>query len=442
MNRRRFLRNLIATAGAAPLSVGGFARLAQASGTPKLKVVFAVIPDGFGVDAYGGYNKGLWFPDAGGARDTSNFELNEMSRHLAAYKNQSVFLKGLIVGSGTGGHNAWTTILRDSAASKTSIDLLLGNQLRGTNPTLKRIYSGPHSTVGANWNISYDNGNMIVPEIDPYVLFDQVFGAAAPSGSGAPQVNSRAYLFDVANDRLQQLRSQVSQSEKAKLDTHLDAVEQLVTDLNNAVPVEAACSPASASPASGLIATSADYRDEVTRAHTNIVAHGLSCGTSRVATVQIGRSADPVAIKSVSASRNPHDCAHRYGSVTEWRDSRAWYAKQVKYLLDQLNALPDPDVSGDRLLQHTLVVFTSEMADGAPEHMQDVPVTLIGGASGLLKHNGGRFYDLYEFGERSHWAMGKAVDMQRVWATIGRAAGVEVPYAGDKSTIPNLMSIS
>lgn len=437
MNRRRFLQSLLAGSAAAPLSMAGFSNLALAAGSSKLKVVFAVIPDGFGVDPYGGYNNGLWFPEAGGAKDTGNFQLNEMSNHLSAYKNQAVFLKGLIVGSGTGGHNAWTTILRDSNASQTSIDLLLGDQMRGSNALLKRIYAGPHATVGAAWNVSYENSSMIVPEISPYQLFSQVYGSSAPTGSTS---TSRSHIFDNANSRIQALRSRLGNAEKAKLDTHLDAVEQVVMDMDASVPVADACDPSSASPAEGLVSTSADYRDEVTRAHCNIVAGGLSCGSSRVATVQIGRSADPVAIKSVSSTRNPHDCAHRYGSVTEWRDSRAWYMKQVKYLLDRLSAMPDPDVSGDSLLDHTLVVLTSEMADGAPEHMQDVPVTLIGGASGLLKHNGGRFMDLYDIGERSHWAMGKAVDMQRVWATIGRAAGVEVPYGGNTSSIPNLFT--
>ena len=439
MNRRRFLQSLLATGVAAPLSMGGFSRLALAAGAPQLKVVFAVIPDGFGVDSFGGYDRGLWFPEAGGVADTNNFQLNELSSHLAAYKNQAVFLKGLIVGSGTGGHNAWTTILRDSNSSQTSIDLLLGEKLRGTSALTKRLYSGPHATVGAAWNVSYDGSKMVVPEINPYQLFDQVYGTSSNTTVSSP-TKSRAHLFDQANTRLQALRSNLGGSQRAKLDTHLDAIEQVVTDLNASVPMAGGCNPGDAEPISGLISTSADFRDEVTRAHSNIVASALSCGSSRVATVQIGRSADPVAIKSVSSTRNPHDCAHRYGSVAEWRDSRAWYVKQVKYLLDKLNAMPDPDSPSDSLLEHTLVVLTSEMADGAPEHMQDVPVTLIGGASGLLNHEGGRFKDLYELGERSHWAMGKAVDMQRVWATIGRAAGIEVPYSGNINSIPGLFT--
>lgn len=438
LNRRRFLKSLLVGGAALPFSQVGLTRLAHAA-DPKLKVVFAVIPDGFGVDSYGGYDNGLWFPSVD-ANDTENFTLNAMSEKIAAYKNQSLFLQGTILSSGTGGHNGWQTILRDSAGSKTSIDLLLGQHMPGNNPSLKRIYSGPHATVGASWCVSYQDGTMLIPETSPYQLFDKVFDGVSSSPDTGP-IDTREHLFDPVHDQIQTVRGKLGSKEKSKLDTHLDAVEQVVTDLRNSVPITG-CSPDTASPTEGMSISSPEYRQEVTRAHADIVAAGLSCGVSRVATFQIGRSADQVVIKSVSTTRNPHDCAHRYGSVEEWRDSRFWYTEQVKYLLDQLAAMPDPDVSGDSLLDHTLVVFTSEMADGAPEHMQDVPITLIGGASGLLRNGSGngRYLSIQDQGDRSHWKMGTAVDIQRVWATIADAAGTQVPYSGDTSLVSGIFS--
>jgi hypothetical protein len=434
------MKGLMATGIGAPLSFGGMSRLAHAADSPKLKVVFAVIPDGFGVDSYGGFNNGLWFPQANGL-DTDQFELNELSKELADYRSQSVYLKGLIISSGTGGHNGWTRVLRDSAGQNSSIDLILGDQLRGSNSTLKRIYSGPHATVGASWNISYSGTSMIVPETNPNLLFEQVYSGINTDGGVNVAAPSRSHLFDPVNSQLQELRGMLGASERAKLDTHLDAVEQVKYDLDQQVPVASGCSADEPNIANSAI-NSADYRDEVTQAHIDVLVGGMSCGSSRVGTLQIGRSADQVVIKSVSSSRNPHDCAHRYGSVDEWKESRRWYINKVKYMLDQLARYPDPDVAGDSLLDHTLVVLTSEMADGAPEHMQDVPVTLIGGASGLLKSGTGqgRFYDLIPFGDRTHWAMGTPMDMQRVWATIARAAGTDVSYSGDITSIPNLFT--
>jgi hypothetical protein len=442
-SRRSFLKSLATMGAATPLSMAGMSRLAFAADTPKLKVIFAVIPDGFAVDSYGGYDGGLWFPETN-EKDTSNFALRPMSEAISKYRNQSVFLKGLIVGSGTGGHNGWTTILRDSNASQSSIDVILGDALPGANPTVKRIFAGPHAEVGAAWTVSYQGTNRISPEASPYVLFNDVFNGVSNSAQGnASAVQSKDHLFDPVLNQINEIKSALSGQERAKLTDHLDAVETLASDLRSTSEVDySGCNPSSHEPMNGFNITSADYRDQITDAHSEVLAGALSCGISRVGTLQIGRSADQVVIKSVSSTRNPHDCAHRYGSVDEWKNSRIWYMDKVTELLDKLASLPDPDVPGDNLLEHTLVVLTSEMADGAPEHMQDVPVTLIGGASGLLKNNNGagRFYDLYDQGERSHWKMGKAVDMQRVWATIAAAAGTSVPYSGNVTPIPNLFS--
>ncbi|MEE4245338.1 MAG: DUF1552 domain-containing protein [Kangiellaceae bacterium] len=438
-SRRTFLKNMMAAAVMAPLSTSSLAQLAFANNAAKLKVVFAVIPDGFGVDSYGGYNDGIWFPKTSD-RESTNFELNWLSNYLGNHASNALFLRGLLLGSGTGGHNAWTTILRDSNASKTSIDLILGNALVGNNPALKRIYSGPHAKVGAQWNISYQDGNKLLPEDNPYLLFDQVFGNVTPSSGGSSDPGT--HIFDPVQQDISSLRQLLGSRERAKLDTHLDAVEQVVQDMRSNIPVGDSCTPSAAEPTAGMAITSPDYREQVTKSHANIIAAGLSCGSSRVATMQIGRSADQVVIKSVSTTRNPHDCAHRYGNVDEWRYSRAWYVEQVKYLLDRLAAFPDPDVAGDSLLDHTLVVFTSEMADGAPEHMQDLPITLLGGASGLLQNgNGnGRFLNVSNQGDRTHWRLGQCTDVQRVWSTIAQAAGTSVPYSGNTSKLSGLFT--
>ena len=443
LSRRRFLKRAIGASALMPAMMSPLANLAFANSASKLKVIFAVIPDGFGVDAYGGYNNGLWFPNVSGTEST-RFALNEMSQHLGEYANQALFLRGLLVGSGTGGHNAWQTILRDSQSSKTSIDLILAQTMPGSNPALRRLYSGPHAMVGAAWNISYQDNSMILPEDDPYQLFDAIYGDFQRGGStgGGSGVNDTSHIFDPVKEDIRALKNVLSGHERAKLDTHLDAIEQVVSDIKNTTEPVQACSPANGQPVNGLNIHSADDRDNVTKAHANLLASAMSCGMSRVATFQIGRSADPVVIKSVSTSRNPHDCAHRYGDVNEWKDSRIWYVKQVKYLMDRLSAYPDPDVAGDSLLDHTLVVFTSEMADGAPEHMQDVPVTLMGGASGLLNNgNGsGRYLDLSNQGDRTHWKLGQCTDMQRVWATLAKAADTSVPYSGDTSTLSGIFT--
>lgn len=130
-SRRRFLAGLVAAGLYGPLTQFGLARMALAGQTqqPKLKVVLMNLPDGLAVDSIKGVGfgdgRGLWHPLTQGM-DTTVFELNEVSRELAAYRSQSLYLRGIILGPGNVGHDGWKWALRDSAASMSSIDVCWG----------------------------------------------------------------------------------------------------------------------------------------------------------------------------------------------------------------------------------------------------------------------------------------------------------------------------
>lgn len=439
-SRRRFLMQLAAAGTLLPLGGCGLAQflLQGQRQEPRLKVVFFIVPDGLAVDAYSGpehNGKGLWFPQAP-SDDTAEFELNVVSKELEAYRQQSLYLQGIIVASGTGGHAGWQYALRDSKGQMSSIDKILGDAMPGTQPVHRSLFAGPHAGIdGTPWYVSWDGNKIRAPQQNPVRLYESVFGATAREVRERQSRN--AHVFDPIRDDIAALRARVAGAQREKLVTHLDALEQVAKDLEGAVP--SVCEPLALE---DHPISSAQYRNQVQASHHKVVAAALGCGVTRVATVQVGRSAESLNILDVSASTNPHDCAHRYAGEEVWRGSRQWYARQAKLFMDELARYNDPDVPGDSLLKHTLVVLTSEMADGAPEHMLNMPILLMGGASGLLQSGSGngRYFNIKSQGDRPHWTGGKYVDMQRIWSTIAQAAGTSVPYAGDVSAVTGIFS--
>jgi len=439
-SRRRFLMQLAAAGTLVPLSGSGLAQflLQGQRQEPRLKVVFFIVPDGLAVDAYSGpehNGKGLWFPQAA-SDDTADFQLNVVSEELAAYRQQSLYLQGIIVASGTGGHAGWQYALRDSKGQMSSIDKILGDAMPGTQPVHRSLFAGPHAGIdGTPWYVSWDGNKIRAPQQNPVRLYESVFGATAREVRERQSRN--AHVFDPIRADIAALRARVAGAQREKLVTHLDALEQVAKDLEGAVPP--VCEPLALE---DHPISSAQYRNQVQASHHKVVAAALGCGVTRVATVQVGRSAESLNILDVSASTNPHDCAHRYAGEEVWRGSRQWYARQAKLFMDELARYNDPDVPGDSLLKHTLVVLTSEMADGAPEHMLNMPILLMGGASGLLQSGSGngRYFNIKSQGDRPHWTGGKYVDMQRIWSTIAQAAGTSVPYAGDVSAVTGIFS--
>jgi len=439
-SRRRFLMQLAAAGTLLPFSGSGLAQflLQGQRQEPRLKVVFFIVPDGLAVDAYSGpehNGKGLWFPQAA-SDDTADFQLNVVSEELAAYRQQSLYLQGIIVASGTGGHAGWQYALRDSKGQMSSIDKILGDAMPGTQPVHRSLFAGPHAGIdGTPWYVSWDGNKIRAPQQNPVRLYESVFGATAREVRERQSRN--AHVFDPIRADIAALRARVAGAQREKLVTHLDALEQVAKDLEGAVP--SVCEPLALE---DHPISSAQYRNQVQASHHKVVAAALGCGVTRVATLQVGRSAESLNILDVSASTNPHDCAHRYAGEEVWRGSRQWYARQAKLFMDELARYNDPDVPGDSLLKHTLVVLTSEMADGAPEHMLNMPILLMGGASGLLQSGSGngRYFNIKSQGDRPHWTGGKYVDMQRIWSTIAQAAGTSVPYAGDVSAVTGIFS--
>lgn len=447
-SRRRFLAGLAAASVFGPLTQFGLARMALAgqSQQARLKVVFVVVPDGLAVDSFngGGFGdgRGLWHPTAQGT-DTTAFTLNEVSSELAAYRNQSLYLRGMMLGPGNVGHSGWNWVLRDSAQSQSSIDVLLGQALPGTEPSHRSLFAGPHAGIdGTPWFVSFQERSIRTPYRDPRLMAESLFKSPAQT-RGALQPGAGT-LLEASLVDIQELRSKLSAAERQKLDTHLDSVEQVIKDLEDTRPPVGECKPVTLEP---LDYQSALHRTRIQANHHEVVATALSCGITRVATIQIGRSAESLNIVDVSSTSNPHDCAHRYAGEEPWRGTRKWYVKQVKLFMDELARYQDPHVPSDNLLQHTLVVLTSEMADGAPEHMIDMPMVLMGGASGLLKSGdgAGRYLNITSQADRQHHTgnpvIGKSfVDMQRIWATIAKAAGTSVPYAGNIDPVSGIFT--
>ena len=137
-SRRRFLIGLAAAGVVLPLSSSGLVRMALAGEKQqaKLKVVFFVVPDGLAVDSLtgGGFGdgKGLWHPTVTDSIvDTAEFHLGAVSQELAAYRDQSLYIRGTMSGQGNAGHNGWMNILRDKGQSMSSIDVLLGDHMPG-----------------------------------------------------------------------------------------------------------------------------------------------------------------------------------------------------------------------------------------------------------------------------------------------------------------------
>ena len=125
----------------------------------------------------------------------------------------------------------------------------------------------------------------------------------------------------------------------------------------------------------------------------DIIAHAFACDVTRVMTLQLSYAFSHVVHSWLGHTSGHHDMSHDgTDRRTELQAIDNWYAKQIAYLVGQLDAVNE---GNGTLLDNTLIVMGREL--GSTAHRMDrSPLLLIGKAGGALRT--GRFlnYDKQE----------------------------------------------
>ncbi|MEM8713725.1 MAG: DUF1552 domain-containing protein, partial [Planctomycetota bacterium] len=238
---------------------------------------------------------------------------------------------------------------------------------------------------------------------DPLAAFQMLFGGG---------VDADRSLLDDLKAQLRDVRKTVSSADRERLDAYADAIrgverrlafvasEATRARLDRARAHGFPFSPSS--PPRAVPENHGDYLDLL----LDIVALALWSGASRVATLmldhgQSNRYADFVpdvrgTWHALSHWRDASGKTEDDDGVTSWdsADSKrgmydavvTWHHARVARFLDRLASLPEADGT---LLDQSLVVYGSNIADGHEHGEEDLPTLVAGGGGG--QHRGGRW---------------------------------------------------
>ncbi|MEI2260050.1 hypothetical protein OHC51_03560 [Stenotrophomonas indicatrix] len=185
-SRRNLLVGL-AAAGAAGVAGGLFldrrniARLALGGASAggeikKPKFIFVVVADGLGTisfDETSGPTGGMdgmtsgrsqlwhpWYQTVGSnpyalaGLDTDDFILPEVSRELGAFRDRSLYVRGVRLPTNTTGHEGYKGVLRDNGRRMASVDYLIAGGLPDYASVNKAVFAG-HISHNASFRVSY-----------------------------------------------------------------------------------------------------------------------------------------------------------------------------------------------------------------------------------------------------------------------------------------------
>jgi hypothetical protein len=237
--------------------------------------------------------------------------------------------------------------------------------------------------------MSYLDANQpLAPESDPFAMFQRVFGDQdVDIETAARRKAQRLAVIDVVKPELDGLVERVSQTDRVKIEAHLDAIAQMQNQFQSSY---ACTAPTLGEPVDlGSFAMT----EAISHQQLDIIAEAFACGVTNVASIMYRRGENdgfPYPFLGVDFEHHltTHEGDSNLAAVDDLTTIYRWYAQQLAYLAARMDAIIEPD--GSTLLDNTIIVWGSEIAKGNSHSWENMPFVMLGGGGGVL--NTGRFH--------------------------------------------------
>lgn len=223
------------------------------------------------------------------------------------------------------------------------------------------------------------------PLTDPAAVYAQLFSQDADPQLAALRRARRRSVLDFVGGELKRLSSTVSAADRVRLDAHATSVREVERRLDGvAQPLPSCQKPGAPAP---VESTDPAQFSNLIRTQMDLLVLALTCDLTRVASLQLSSSTSAVLFSWLGVGVEHHELSHRPDADTLAKDQltaiHRWYAEQMRYLLQKLDAVPERD--GQTLLDHCLVAWGNELGRGNVHSHTDVPFVLAGGAGGAVR---------------------------------------------------------
>lgn len=471
-SRRTFLQALGLGAGATFLPSLGWRRGARAGGEPEppMRVVMLFTEHGVphvNYDMHGDRDPdGEWEYDLAALTEG---ELSECLRPLWRHRQKMLVVDGLSLATAIGdpygdGHaKGWCSALTGGIARETfedvksnaaqeSLDQMIAQALRAQDPALSDMTSLELGAYQYNFHAALyrrpSGGGEVqrVPhEESPRQLYQRLF----PNGDGTEPVDpvkvARADTMATLGDMYADMAGRLGGDDRQKLEQHRDLVRDMEQRIRLLDGLD--CSPGEPEEYGwGEIPHGERYLAH-TRSFWDLATVAMSCGISRVMTMQWGQL--PVELIGGTGDLH-HDYAHRSApnllnepdypnAVQMMTNYTAKFAELAAELCDRLDAIPE---SNGTMLDNTIVLWVSELAHGGHGH-DPLPVVMLGGGN---RFRTGRY--LHYPRTTLTTSLASWVDDEtriglphnHLLVSVAQAMGLEVDAVGDSSIQPKKAS--
>ena len=372
-----------------------------------------------------GMAPGYWEPKTEGALPA---KLPYILEALEPVKDQTTVISGLWSKSaeppeGTTGSDHWVaaayltaikprkTAAADATVGSPTIDQQIAQKIGKDNllPSLQLAVEDPNSSssnCGEGYSCSYTNSiswiGLPTPsteavmrtaplpmELNPQVVFERLFGSGGTAEERATRLVQRRSILDSLVGELAKLKADLGASDRRIVNQYVDEIREIERR------IELAARQTGEIPMFDLPPGVPEQFDEHIKLHADLLTLAFKADITRVATLLGARDLTnrvfnfpkgplfPEGGNSVSFHSGSHhqdDPAQiqRYSMINRY------HVSSLAYLAQKMRSTPDGDGT---LLDHSLILYGTNMGNSNQHQHYDVPHVLVGGASGQLKGN-------------------------------------------------------
>ncbi len=236
-----------------------------------------------------------------------------------------------------------------------------------------------YSCVYTN-TISWQSANRPLPmEINPQTVFERMFGDGSSPELRRARREREASILDSVTGSISSLMPQVPHLDRVRLEQYLDDVREIERRL--AIAARASKQAPSIAVPYGV----PESFHEHIQIQFDLLALALQADITRVATVLFARDLTSRVYPDSGTTISFHLGSHHGedpGQIALFAKLNRYHVQMLAYLVQKLDSIKEGDGT---LLDHSLILYGSNMGNSNQHLHYDVPHVLVGGASGRLK---------------------------------------------------------
>ena len=264
--------------------------------------------------------------------------------------------------------------------------------------------------------ISWASPNEPLPMIrNPRAAFDLLFGAGANNADRSARRKDNGSILDWVVGEMSTLKRQLGPTDRRRVDQYLENVRELERRIQK---VEAKNESGDERLLPEAPVGVPDSFEEHMKLMFDIQVLAFQSDMTRVFSFKTGRDASSRTFPESGTNKGFHPASHHGGreaAILEFNLINKYHVSMLPYFLERLKATKDGEGS---LLDNTLIMYGSPMADGNVHNHRRCPLILLGGANGMIP--GG-----------THLKAPDGTPMADVFLSLLHQFGVDAPSFGD-----------